>query len=171
MQHIRFKTKSVSRCFLLTSISRDDWGWMQLKGWRFVHIPPTKFSWWRHPMETFSALLALCVGNSTVTGEFLSQRPVMQDFGVFFNLRVNKRLSKQTKRWWFETPSLSLWRHCNVETIWQPNRWSSTNQTMTLHFNYNQISGGLALLWSYVVYYANLNWKYPNRNLYEIMDK
>ena len=33
----------------------------------------------------------------------------------FFYLRMNKRLSKQSKRWWFETPSLSLWRHCNVK--------------------------------------------------------
>ena len=27
-------------------------------------------SWWRHQMETFSLLLALCAGNSPVTGEF-----------------------------------------------------------------------------------------------------
>ena len=33
-------------------------------------------TWWRHQMETFSALLALCAGNSPVTGEFPSQRPV-----------------------------------------------------------------------------------------------
>ena len=32
--------------------------------------------WWRHQIETFSALLALCEGNSPVTGEFPSQRPV-----------------------------------------------------------------------------------------------
>ena len=69
-------------------------------------------SWWRHQMETFSALLAICVGNSPVTGEFPSQRPVMQSFDVFF-LRLNKRLSKQSWGWWFEMPSLSLWRHCN----------------------------------------------------------
>ena len=36
------------------------------------------FSWWRHQMETFSALLALCAGNSPVTGEFPTQRPVTQ---------------------------------------------------------------------------------------------
>ena len=29
-----------------------------------------KLSWWRHQMETFSALLALCAGNSPVTGVF-----------------------------------------------------------------------------------------------------
>ena len=45
-------------------------------------------------METFSALLALCAENSPVTGEFPSQRPVTQSFDVFFDLRLNKRLSK-----------------------------------------------------------------------------
>ena len=40
------------------------------------------FSLWRHRMETFSALLALCTPNSPVTGEFLSQRPVTRSFGV-----------------------------------------------------------------------------------------
>ena len=45
-------------------------------------------------MEAFSALLALGVGNSPVTGEFPSQRPVMRSFDVFFDLRLNKRLSK-----------------------------------------------------------------------------
>ena len=46
-------------------------------------------------METFSALLALCAGNSPVTGEFPSQRPVTQSFDVFFDLSLNKRLGKQ----------------------------------------------------------------------------
>ena len=60
-------------------------------------------------METFSALLALCVGNSPVTGEFPSQRPVTRSFDVFFHLCLNKRLSKQSWDWWFETPSCSLY--------------------------------------------------------------
>ena len=42
-----------------------------------------------------------------------SQRPVKRCFDVFFDLRLNKRLSKQSWGWWFETPSHSLWRHCN----------------------------------------------------------
>ena len=37
-------------------------------------------------METFSALLALCAGNSPVTGEFPAQRPVTRSFDVFFHL-------------------------------------------------------------------------------------
>ena len=46
-------------------------------------------------METFSALLAICAGNSQVTGEFPPQRPVTQSFDVFFDRRQNKRMSKQ----------------------------------------------------------------------------
>ena len=61
-----------------------------------------------------SALLSLCAGNSPVTGEFLAQRPVTRSFDVFFNLCLNKRLSKQSWGWWFEAPSRPLRRHCNV---------------------------------------------------------
>ena len=69
--------------------------------------------WWRHQMETFSALLAICVGNSPVTGKFPSQRPVTQSFDVFFDLHLNKWLCKPSRRRLFETPSRSLWHHCN----------------------------------------------------------
>ena len=62
----------------------------------------------------FSALLAFSAGNSLVTGEFPAQRPVTRSCDVFFDLRLNKRLSKQSWDWWFETPSCSLWRQCNV---------------------------------------------------------
>ena len=63
---------------------------------------------------TFSALLAFCAGNSSVTGEFLAQRPVTRSFDVFFDLRPNKHLNKQSWGWWFETQTLPLWRHYNV---------------------------------------------------------
>ena len=69
--------------------------------------------WWRHQMETFSALLSFCAGTSPVTGEFPALRPVTRSFGVFFDLCLNKRLSKQWWGWWFETPSCPLWRHRN----------------------------------------------------------
>ena len=75
------------------------------------------FSWWRHQMETFSALLDICVGNSPVPDEFPTQRPMTRSFDVFFDLRPNKRWSKQSWGWWFETPSCPLWRHCNVMTL------------------------------------------------------
>ena len=73
------------------------------------------FSWWRHQMETFSALLAICAGNSPVPGEFPTQRPVTRSFDVYFDLSPNKRLRKQLWGWWFETQSRPLWRHRNVE--------------------------------------------------------
>ena len=64
-------------------------------------------------METFSALLAFCAGNSPGTGEFPAQRPVTRSLNVFFDLRLNKRLSKQG--WWFET--LSRAAHYDVIVI------------------------------------------------------
>ena len=73
--------------------------------WKFI---PIDDAWWRHQMDTFSALLALCAGNSPVTGEFPAQRPVTRSFDGFFDLRLNKQLCKQSWGWWFETPSRSL---------------------------------------------------------------
>ena len=55
----------------------------------------------------------LC-GEFTGPGEFPTQRPVTRSFDVFFDLRLNKRLSKQPWGWWFEAPSWSLWRQYNV---------------------------------------------------------
>ena len=80
--------------------------------WTFPRI--SSDSWWRRQMETFSALLALCEGNSPVNNEFPSQRPVMRSFDFFFDLRLNKQLSKQSCRWWFETLSRSFWCQCKV---------------------------------------------------------
>ena len=91
-------------------------GYNELNGWYSTKVLMYKSQiafmatvlWWRHQMEILSALLALCVGNSPGTG------PVTRNFDVFFDLRLNKRLSKQSWGWWFETPLRSLWRHCNV---------------------------------------------------------
>ena len=67
--------------------------------------------------KTFYALLAICAGNSPVTGEFPAERPVNRSFDVFFDLRLHKSLSKQWWGWWFETLSRTLWRHCNVTVL------------------------------------------------------
>ena len=80
----------------------------------YHHTKQRILSWWRHQMEIFSALMALCAGNLPLTGEFPAQRPVTCNFDVFFDLRLNKRFSRQSWGWWFETPSLPLLRHCNV---------------------------------------------------------
>ena len=87
------------------------------RSWSNTLILCSVWAWWSHQMETFSALLTLCEGNPPVTDEFPTQRPVTRGFEVFFDLRLNKRLSKQSWVWWFETPSRSLWRHCNGKKI------------------------------------------------------
>ena len=55
--------------------------------------------WWRHQMETFSALLAICAGNSPVTGEFLTQRPVTRNFDARMNGWVNNREASDLRRY------------------------------------------------------------------------
>ena len=84
-------------------------------------------SLWHHDMETFSMLLAICAGNSPVPSEFPSQRPVTRSFDVFFDLRPNKRLSKQWWGWWFEMPSSPLWCHCNVKSNWRGENKNKTH--------------------------------------------
>ena len=69
------------------------------KSWHTYLLGTCLTTWWRHQMEAFSALLGLCVGNSPVTGELPSQRPVTRSFDGFFDLRPNKRFSKQSRRW------------------------------------------------------------------------
>ena len=46
-------------------------------------------------------------------------KPVTRSFDVFFDLRLEQQLSKQWRRWWFETPSRSLWRRCNENHVIQ----------------------------------------------------
>ena len=99
-------------------------------------------SWLRHQMETFSALLAICAGNSPVAGEFPVQRPVTRSCDAFFDLRLNTRLRKNGEDWDLRRHSVhygvtvtihvhtytlimarcwkyhgySLWKHINIQT-------------------------------------------------------
>ena len=60
--------------------------------------------WWRHQMEAFSALLALCAGNSPVTGELPSQRPVTRK--LMFSL-----ICAWTNVWANNQDTIDLRRH------------------------------------------------------------
>ena len=71
----------------------------------------------------------LLCGEFTGPGEFPTQRPVARSFDVFFDLRLNKRLSKQPWGWWCETPSRPLWRQCNELINWQFVNVSGTMRT------------------------------------------
>ena len=73
--------------------------------------------------KIFCVIGSLC-GEFTGPDEFPTQRPVTRSFDVFFDLRLNKRLSKHPWGWWFETPSWSLWRHRNATLLYW--HWSST---------------------------------------------
>ena len=80
-------------------------------------------------MGTFYALLVLCEGNPPVTGRFSSQRPVTRSFDAFFDVRLNKRLSKKISRLrWFETPWRSSWRHCNADIYFSSSHRGSLRQ-------------------------------------------
>ena len=74
--------------------------------------------WWGLCMMTssngsiFRVTGPLC-GEFTGPGEFPTQRPVTRSFDVFFDLRLNKRLSKQSWGWWCKALSRPLWRHRN----------------------------------------------------------
>ena len=99
----------------------------------FLGAGYTNNSWWRHQMEIFSLLLALCAGNSPVTGKIPTQRPVTRSFNVFFDLRMNKRLSKRSWGWRFETPWCSLWRHGNRRITLFPNKARDMRKAFTCH--------------------------------------
>ena len=68
-------------------------------------------------------------------------------FDVFFDLRLNKRLSKQSRHRWFETPSHPLWRHCNeflaiwdawnLETIFWHGDFSDAEKTLSCRVDYD----------------------------------
>ena len=109
-------------------------------------------------METFSALLDICAGNSPVAGEFPAQRPVTRSFDIFFDLRPNKRLNKQSLGWWFETPSRSLWRQCKENHFLKYNS-SIHNDSIsylqtTLRSNADQTQSGHV----FVEVYVNHQW-------------
>ena len=107
-----------SKCDLISTLVNDNIRYSpyhQCALWHLLNFN-TPLEWWRHQKET-SALLALDARNSPVTGEFPAQRPVTRSFNIFFDVRLNKRLSKQSWGWWFETTSRSLWRHRNVGSL------------------------------------------------------
>ena len=68
------------------------------------------------------------------------QRPVARSCDVFFDLHLHKRLSSQSRCRWFETPSRSLWRHCDVLGL----QWSyPVCNPPVLHQETARISGSL----------------------------
>ena len=85
----------------------------------------------------------LLCGEFTGPGEFPTQRPVTRSFDVFFDLDLNKWLSKQPWGWWLETPSSSLWRHCNEwHTFYRRHfeTWKNILFWLTIQWNLVQLA-------------------------------
>ena len=124
-------------------------------------------------METFSALLVICAGNSLVTGEFLAQMPLTRSFGVFSNLRLDRQLSKLWGRWWFETPSNPSWRHRN--DTWRipdmtniTEKGSSKVQVITVFFFYSVPSRFMYQYWVIFIRcpsYQYKDFRYKNKTV------
>ena len=119
-------------------------------------------------MKRFSALLAICAGNSLVTSEFPAQRTVMWSFDVFFDLRLNKRLSKQSWGWWFETLSHPLWRHCN-DTAANLSMWNIGNTAENPMIGYKECRVSYRGWWCNLA--AFLHMQKPNDYMFVSADK
>ena len=88
--------------------------WVGLWTWNLKKAQNTpasglQYAWWRHQIETFSALPVLCAGNSPATGD--------ADLKCFLWSAPEQTLEQRIEILSPETPSCSLWRHCNVQSI------------------------------------------------------
>ena len=116
-----FHVFSVTKLALVVSHGRQlEWIlWLLMTWWcREPGHQLTRYLWWHYQMKTFSALLALCEGNSPVTGEFPSQRPVTLNFDAFFDLCLTC--------WTNHRDAVDLRHHCahyDVTVIWHNLYW------------------------------------------------
>ena len=124
-------------------LSKQSWGWWFLtllcplwrhsnaSSWAANWTPGTRVSWRDILLRVYALMMTSSNGNIfrvtgplcgefTGPGEFPTQRPVTRSFDVYFDLRLNKRLCKQSWGWWFETLLCPLWRHSNASS-WAAN--------------------------------------------------
>ena len=76
--------------------------------WPIIHVDVVR---WKH----FPRYWPFVRGINWSSVEIHSQRPETWSFDVFFDLLLNKLLSKQSRRRSFEMPSCPLWRHCDAQ--------------------------------------------------------
>ena len=88
-------------------------GYWLADGRRHWGLVAFTWPWWRHQMETFPRYWPFVRGihRSPVNSPHQGQWRGAFMFSLICAL--NKRLSKQSRGWWFETPSRPLWRHHN----------------------------------------------------------
>ena len=117
-------TRYTRCCVLHGAISQRPFGLNDIRLWSpQTHL--TSLMMTSSSGNIFRVTGHLC-GEFTGPGDFPTQRPVTRSFDVFFDLRLNKRLSKQSWGWWFDTQSLPLWRQCNgIDTPFQTDVYTS----------------------------------------------
>ena len=104
---------------ITSNIKRGRSGWSRSDRFRYNQRETARshhgrvLAWWRQQMETFSALLAPCV-------RVIQRSPVNSpteatdvELWCFLSFAPEQTAEKQSRRWWFETPSRSIWRHCD----------------------------------------------------------
>ena len=118
------------------------------------------------------------IPRSPVPGEFPAQRQVTRSFDVFFDLHLNKRLSKQSWGWWFETLSRPLWRHCNeycMRSLMSGCIHANLSSNFFLVFNDTLVQKSMSICWSYAQQWNISTLSYPrispNGNVYVINSK
>ena len=128
-------------------------------------------------METFSALLAIFVGNAPVPGEFPAQRPVTRSFDGFIDLRLNKQMSKQSRGGWFETLSHHYDIIVMIKDIWNESDGKDFSCYITANIKKlenpapsNQNDGRI-IHFNVICLIANCNITLHKTNLYEITFK
>ena len=141
---------SFSRCYVGRSCFLTPWSSLSYLTWYFwmQHIHDDVIKWKHFPRYW----PIVPPGNSPVTGEFPSQRPVTRSFDVFFDLRRNKRLGKQSRSRWFETPSRSLWHHSKVfalgdRFIFLQQKYWTKKQRCTSKFDFVEFNGNFNFLY------------------------
>ena len=156
----RFEDTNQKKCLSLSQpqcVARPSWD---------------RLSWWHHQMETISALLTDLWCREFTSHQWIPlTKPVMRSFDAFFDLCLNKRLSKQSWGWWFETPSCSLWRYCNdmENWPWQGNRiWNTDTEKASKRFSiYSCFSSCIFQIckWNKILYLLRTDWLATRLNL------
>ena len=116
-------------------------------------------------MMTSSNGNIICV-SGLLCGKFTGDRWIPrtkatdEELWCFFDLRLNRRLSKQCRHWWFETLLRSLWRRCDESWLFSRDAHSIMCANNWIHFGLKVIFVCLHITWSHLPPLCKLIWKH-----------
>ena len=123
--------------YLITTMMSSNYLYIHHEFWHKCHYCRQCFSMMTSSSGNIFRVTGHLCGEFPGPGEFPTQRPVTRSFGVFCDLPLNKRLSKQLWGWWFEMPSRSLWRQCNGD-VWHHNESCSPTAYSDLRLHHRK---------------------------------